>query len=875
MSPARTGKRLTLAVVAMVLAALLGPPFLNVSRFKGRIVRAMEESLGHPVSVDEVSLRLLPRPGFDMKNLVVGDDPRFSAEPLLRAEEVTASLRLSSLWRGRMEVSRLSLSYPSLNLVRAADGHWNLGDLLVRAAQTPSAPTARTRPEGRPRFPYIEADDGRINLKLGPQKTVFTLSEADFAVWLESEEELGLRLRARPVRTDANLQDTGELRIRGTVGRNSGGQTSDLAQTPMKLSVSLEDAQLGQLSTLIYGSDRGWRGGLHVNVALAGPPSDLALSGSLRLQDFRRYDIVGGEGLRMEATCSATYRAPADALTAIECHVPSGDGEIFLRGAVAGLFGTRRYHLSIAAREVPVATLVEIARRAKRNLPDDLTATGSLNAAFTLRTLDSDSGQAATWAGGGSARGFRLRSLLLQPELALGELKFAIEQNREPGSRAARGRRRSMMATPEELRVTWAPFAVGLGGSTPATANARLDREGYRVEVHGDAAVSRLFQVARVAGVNVVPGGIEGMARLDLVAAGAWKGFAAPVLTGSAQLRKVRAQFDGIASPVEIAAANVTLSETEWSVRDLSASVPGARLQLTGSLSRERHCSAPERPCLVSFTLQVPELSTDDLNRLLNPLLQEKKQEKKSWFALGGSSGPAERRSVLRDLHAEGRLSVGRVLVKSLAVTQVSARAHLADGRLLLADVQGEILGGRHRGAWRADFTGREPMYSGKGSLQDASMEQLARLMRDPWASGSVNAEYDAALRGWTATELATNAAGSARFDWRNGNLNRALLPGAGVPLRVRRFSGELSVRESRLTIAEARLESPAGEYMVSGSASFSRHLDLRVARGASRAFAVTGTLAQPRVSEIALPQTEAALREAVSNQHSAFSNKQ
>ncbi|MCI0355443.1 MAG: AsmA-like C-terminal region-containing protein, partial [Acidobacteria bacterium] len=265
---------------------------------------------------------------------------------------------------------------------------------------------------------------------------------------------------------------------------------------------------------------------------------------------------------------------------------------------------------------------------------------------------------------------------------------------------------------------------------------------------------------------------------------------------------------------------------------------------------------------IYSFSLSkitLPQLRdiyyADDLNRVLNPRLVESK----SWYAIGGST--AGGRSVLRGIHAEGRLSVGRVLIKSLAATQVSARVHLADGRLVLDDLQGEVFGGRHRGAWRADFTGPEPLYTGKGSLEGSSMEQLARLMRDPWATGSVRAEYDAVLRGWTSTEMARHAAGSARFSWQNGSLNRALLPGTSVPLRVRRFSGQLSVRDSRVTIPEARLESPAGEFTVTGSASFTRQLDLRVARGTSRAFAVTGTLAQPQVSAIALPQTEATLR--------------
>ncbi len=860
MSPARAGKRITLALVALVLVALLGPPFLNVSRFKGRIVQAMEHSLGRPVTVDEVSLRLLPRPGFDLKNLVVGEGPGFGAEPMLRAPEVTASLRLTSLWRGRLEVARLSLTEPSLNLVRDAGGRWNLEDLLLRAAQTPAAPTARTRPEVRPRFPYVEAEAGRINFKLGTQKTVFTLSDADYSVWLESEEELGLRLRARPLRTDANLADTGELRISGTLGR-----AESLARTPMKLSVRLEGAQLGQISTLLYGRDRGWRGSLQVNAALAGPPSDLALSGSLRLEDFRRYDIVGGEGLRLDATCSATYGAVADALSVIECHVPSGDGEVAVRGSIAGLFTARRYDLSIAAREVPMATVVQVARRAKRNLPDDLTAVGSLNAAFTARTLDVDSGAAVSWAGGGSTSGLRFRSFVLEPELTLGEVKFAVEPDGEREryrSARTRGRRVGLAGprgrtAPAPLRLVWTPVAVEMGGSTPATASAFVDLEGYRVDLRGEAALPRLLQVARAAGVNAPTARAEGSARVQVLIAGGWKGFAPPTLTGTAQLHKVRLELPGVNSPVEISAASVSLSDAEWTVRDLKASLSAAGLHLAGSLSRERECSSSGGACFIRFALHAAELSTDDLNRVLNPRLIPSR----SWFAVGKGSPSADAGNLLRGLDAQGQLSIGRVLVKSLVATQVSARVTLADGRLTLADLQAEVLGGRHRGAWRADFTGPEPVYSGKGSLDGAAMEQLARLMRDPWATGSVKAEYDAALRGWTAAELTRNAAGSARFQWQNGSLNRALLPGMTAPLRVRRFTGQLSVRDSRLTIPEARLESPVGEFAVSGSASFSRQLDLRVTRGASRAFAVTGTLAQPQVAPVTLPQTEAALR--------------
>src|SRR5712672_2200315 len=106
-----------------------------------RIIFSISSAVGRPVDVGSVHLRLLPRPGFDLDNLVVYDDPAFGAEPMLRAGEVTADLRLTSLVRGRLEIARPDLTEPSLNLVRGANGRWNLGVLLQRAAQTPLAPT--------------------------------------------------------------------------------------------------------------------------------------------------------------------------------------------------------------------------------------------------------------------------------------------------------------------------------------------------------------------------------------------------------------------------------------------------------------------------------------------------------------------------------------------------------------------------------------------------------------------------------------------------------------------------------------------------------------------------------------------------------------
>src|SRR6185437_16706202 len=151
----------------------------------------------------QVKYRIFPRPGFDIYDLRVMDDPAFSAEPVIMCGKVTADLRLTSLWRGRMEIAKLKLTDdaapPSLNLVYSK-GHWNLESLLVRVEQVPSAPTAKRSAEERPRFPYIEATGGRINLKVGQEKKPHASTNTDFAFWLASEDQWHVRIEGRPVR---------------------------------------------------------------------------------------------------------------------------------------------------------------------------------------------------------------------------------------------------------------------------------------------------------------------------------------------------------------------------------------------------------------------------------------------------------------------------------------------------------------------------------------------------------------------------------------------------------------------------------------------------------------------------------------------------
>src|SRR5271169_1294428 len=328
-------RRMVVAAALLLLVLFLLRP--GASRLKSRIASSISSGVGRPVEIGSVQLRLLPRPGFDLDNLVVYDDPAFGAEPMLRASEVTAALRLTSLLRGRLEIARLDLTEPSLNLVHAESGRWNLEALLERTAHIPLAPTGKAKTEPRPGFPYIQATSARINFKNGPEKKPYALTNADFSLWQDSENSWGVRLKAQPIRSDLNLNDTGVLRVNGTWQR-----AATLRETPLQFSVEWDRPQVGQITKLFSGNDQGWRGGVQLEVMLAGTPAKLTISSDASIQDFRRYDITSGDALRMTVHCDGQYSSLDHGLHEVMCNAPVGSGRITLKGDL-GLPGSHRY----------------------------------------------------------------------------------------------------------------------------------------------------------------------------------------------------------------------------------------------------------------------------------------------------------------------------------------------------------------------------------------------------------------------------------------------------------------------------------------------------------------------------------------------------
>lgn len=516
-----TRRRLIVALVVLVALLLLAllPPYFNVSRFQRRVARNIGAALGRPVHFDQITLNLLPIPGFTLQNFVVDENPVFGSEPILRASEVRANIRLRSLWSSHVEFSRISLTEPSINLVHTADGQWNIESLLMQAAgnqsdartSSPAPPAAQTSSSPVPHLPYIEASGARINLKLDQEKTPFSLTDTDFALWLPQPHQWRLRLKAHPVRTDTGPADSGTVRVEAKLGGAQAVSTNTVSDSlenlPIDLQASWQDVQLGGLSRLLAARDAGLRGELELSVNLSGTLGQSNIAAHIQLSNARRADFVPPRLLSVDADCQANASNAFHTFIKIECNwPPSGSSDPKLLLLRANIPDVRRPELASATLNLP-------------SLPADIffdwlgVATPHPPSGFTGPGTFAGN---LVWGANQQARASTPRSMRNRQEptpqhpILTGELEFSHESLQLPAlgpkaiplgalllrstpPAAHPGAQRSSAQPTPFVNFDLAPISLSLGVKQPATLEGHVDASGYTLRLTGSVLLDHLL----------------------------------------------------------------------------------------------------------------------------------------------------------------------------------------------------------------------------------------------------------------------------------------------------------------------------------------------------------------------------------------------
>ena len=153
---------------AALLLVLLLPVLIDLEPLKARWLPVAERALGRQLVVGHIRLSLLPV-GVTLQQIAVMDDPAFGDKPFFTAEAVTVRPALWPLLHRQVDIAALTVTNPSVTLIKRGDGRWNYQTIGSSAppdrppAAGPAAPSSGP-PMATPALNALRLINGRITV---------------------------------------------------------------------------------------------------------------------------------------------------------------------------------------------------------------------------------------------------------------------------------------------------------------------------------------------------------------------------------------------------------------------------------------------------------------------------------------------------------------------------------------------------------------------------------------------------------------------------------------------------------------------------------------------------------------------------------------
>jgi len=796
-------------IVLMLLGALLLVDFgislaFQLGWLRQSLTARLEAAFGRPIQVSNFSFSLLDGPQIEANYISVGEDPRFGNEYFLRADQVAADIRWLALLRGRFEVGSLSISNPSLNLVRLPDGEWNLeswlphppGNHLTQAA-------ARSAFSARPQ--RIEVSGGRINFKNGVAKLPFAFINVDGSVEQTSSGSWRINLEAEPFRAAVNLQQPGELSLTGTVG----GTSSRLR--PASLHFNWDAASISDVLRLFTGNDYGVRGLFSLQLSAKTRGYDWNFSSAAQLRRLHRWDLpLRADDPAANLEIRAAWHPAAARLditgATIEfprSHIRAAGAMTFAPSANPRLPSVKNARLQITSRSVAFSDALAWYRAFHPGVAEQFEVHGSAALNFVL----------AGWP----------------PKIQSGEIA-------SQGAEADGGRIPVMMRVEKATllfsrnSITLPPvlFSAGTrnGEFRFSGSISRLPRWHSSWKLEGSTRdVRSLFDAAESLGYSLPAGWrIDGPASCDL----RWPGGIFPALdnpSGALNLNGVKIAAPFLNRSITHVDATVALSSQGAQIRLASANAFAADWR--GVLQKSAANPGWQ------FTLAANDLSAVAMDHWLNPQRRPNLLERILPF-FASSPRPLRMPSWLR---AQGTLSIGEFTLSPFEFQDFRASAAMDGRHWQFSDARANFYGGALSGAISLDLAAT-PSYRVSAKFEGVRLGRLAArtFSLASLFSGRASGALRVSAKGLGRAALLHSLVCKGRARMQNSfysgmDLMESLQAGARRPgiTIFPEASADFSCAQGRLNFSSLELQSPRGSFRATGYVDFQRRIHLTV----------------------------------------------
>jgi hypothetical protein len=831
--------RWALVLMALVAIAQVGVSLLaRTDRVHRYLATHLERAFGRSVEVRHFTVLLLPSPVLDAEQITIGEDPSFGNEYFLRAERLTAGFRWSGLLTGHFEFGTLSLTRPSLILVRNDQGNWNL-ERWLPPAKTPAGDTSRIYGPQAPTTPSnhlqkIEIDDGRINFKLLDEKLPFAFLGVSGSIEQVSSGRWKLALEAEPWRSGVTLQSAGTLVARGDVA----GTSARLQ--PAEVHVHWDKVSLADLFRLLRGQDYGLRGVFTLDGtaksgnsddAIASPtqPGDWSFAVHARASQIHRWDLNErpdnpGANLNLEGRWNTVARSANVEKLAIETTRSNLRGSAHFTPKT-----TPSWEVRVESAGIQAADLLAWYRAFDPNVNNAITAEQFFTGGVTISGWPMELRSAAFSSFGGVVR---VPSLSLP--LRVGAFRGGLDRS-------------NFSVTP--IRVSFAPIENTPAIAGPPTARRRAPDN----KIVLDVGISH--DLAKRAGNVSLDGRVEKVEDVLTVLAA----FGRPInrgwdLTGAASAA-LRYQWD-VAQPaprwnghidfskgtLQAAGMNqpleVNKARLDWHDGLRTASivdVDGFGTNWSGQLAQE---NLPDSDGSVKWNVQLhtEHLDGAELDRWIGPRARPSWLQRLLSSLLGSANTSPAASELVRRVNAEGEIRVDEFTLEKIKLTQLRAEGALHDLHLELRQAEAHWAGGTLRARIRATFLPR-PSYDVSADLDRVDLAQLPVPANLPERfAGLASGTLHLTTQGVGREELLQRLTGKGEVklrdvEFRGWDVSASMADGAPHEGASHWASGQgaFNIHDRGISLPGLRLDSRSELTLIKGTLGFAQESDLTV----------------------------------------------
>lgn len=269
------------ALVVLAVAALAAVPYLvDLPRVQALIAGTASHALGRPVKFASVSVRALPLPAIELRELEVAEDPRFGPTPFLRIERGLVRLRLWPLLTGHVEFGQVVLEKPQAVLIKDPAGRWNISSLGAnREARAPSRPS-----RGGGAVAAAPALGSRVAVERAAVTYEVRGPRGALSKYRVDDLDLTVRNEAGQLKFHGKARlSPGDLALRISDGAVTLSNVRTLGDAPVRARVGVEGNDVKDVVAAVLGASPALGGGVTGTLAVSGTVARPQASGEIQL----------------------------------------------------------------------------------------------------------------------------------------------------------------------------------------------------------------------------------------------------------------------------------------------------------------------------------------------------------------------------------------------------------------------------------------------------------------------------------------------------------------------------------------------------------------------------------------------------------------